>query len=151
MRKLWALALPFALFTAGCVSHPVGPARTFGKYEGKAVTSAESVLSAVESARLVAKTAAKGNAFGPYLATMGSEAEDAASGVQGTFSSIQPPDGKADALRRSLLRLMDDAVSHLADLRIALRRGEGNDATRVARPLDVDAKRLTHFIEEHQS
>jgi hypothetical protein len=48
----------------GCVSHPVGPARTFSKYEGKAVTTAEGALSSVETARLAVQVGASGKTFG---------------------------------------------------------------------------------------
>lgn len=151
LRKVRLIVVAFALTSASCVSHPVGPARTFGKYEGKAVTSAEGVLSAVQTARLFAKTAARGNAFGPFLANMGSESEDAASAVQGTFDSIQPPNAKSDRLRSELDELIAGAVSHLAELRIAMRRGKGADALRIARPLNADAAKLERFIDEHQS
>lgn len=135
---------------SGCVSHPVGPARTFGKYEGKAVTTAQGVLSAVETGRLVARTATAKRAFGPYVAVMGSESEDAASSLQGTFDSIQPPDHRADQLRVRLDHLIADAVAHLTDLRVALRRGQRSEAVRVAEPLGLDAKRISDFIDEHQ-
>lgn len=37
---------------AACVAHPVGPARTFGKYRGKAVTTAKSARSAVQDGQV---------------------------------------------------------------------------------------------------
>jgi hypothetical protein len=131
---------------AGCVAHPVGPARTFGKYEGKAVTTAEGALSAVESARLAARTAAEGGAFGPYTGTVISESEEGATSVQGTFDSIQPPGEQADELRSELDGLLSDAVSHLGDLRIAARRGGLGGLDDVARPLMADAEHLRSFI-----
>jgi hypothetical protein len=144
-------ALLLLLTSTACVAHPVGPARTYRKYEGKAVTTADGVLSAVESARLVAKTASKGNAFGPYVGAMASESEEAASGLQGTFDSIQPPDAHSDALRDALDDIIGDALGHLADLRIAVRRGELAGAAKVAAPLNDDADRLQRFIDRHQS
>lgn len=144
-----AAALVLALTCAGCVSHPVGPARTFAKYEGKAVTTAEGVLSAVQTARLVARTASKNHAFGPYLSIMTSESEDATSGLQGTFDSIQPPGARADRLRSELDRVIAAALEHLADLRVAIRRGEIKNAARTARPLARDAKNLSDFVDEH--
>jgi hypothetical protein len=99
---------------------------------------------------MVAETASKGNAFGPYATSVASESEDAASGLQGTFDSIQPPDGRADKLRTHLDDLIADAVTHLADLRISLRRGHLSDAQQTAKPLVKDAARLSEFIEEHK-
>ena len=72
-RAGWA-ALLIAL--AACTTHPVGPARTFDAYEGKAVTTAEAALSAAETVRLAAETAGLGHAFGPYLSVLISGQED---------------------------------------------------------------------------
>ena len=149
-RLVRAGALGLLLTASSCVAHPVGPARTFGKYEGKAVTTAEGVLSAVETARLVARTASAGNAFGPYVGAVSSEAEESASRLQGTFDSIQPPNAHADSLRDALDDVIGDAVAHLAALRIAVRRGELASAARTGAPLESDARRLNHFIERHQ-
>jgi hypothetical protein len=143
-------ALLLALTCAACVPHPVGPARTFAKYEGKAVTTAEGVLSAVQTARLAARTSSRDHAYGPYLSIVMSESEDAASGLQGTFDSIQPPNGRADRLRSQLDELIAGAVQHLADLRVAIRRGELKDAASTAQPLAHDVKDLSDFIDEHQ-
>ena len=46
-----------AVALSGCVSHPVGPARSFESFTAKANTTAESALSAVETVRLVAEAA----------------------------------------------------------------------------------------------
>jgi hypothetical protein len=150
LRATRAAALVLAVACSACVAHPVGPARTFGKYEGKAVTTAEGVLSAVETARLVARTASHDQAFGPYVSIVTSESEESATGLQGTFDSIQPPDGRADQLRSKLDDLIADAVQHLSDLRVAVRRGELHDAERTALPLGHDAKHLSDFIDEHK-
>jgi hypothetical protein len=144
---LGACVLAFVL--AACVPHPVGPARTFAKYEGKAVTTAESALSAVETARLTAEAASKGNSFGPYTASVIADSEAAATGVQGTFGSIQPPGPEADKLRSELDQLLSDAASHLTDLRVAARRGRLAELSAVAAPLAEDADRLRAFAEEH--
>jgi hypothetical protein len=134
---------------AACTPHPVGPARTFGKYEGKAATTAESALSRVQTVRLAAETGGAGHAFGPYLSVLISEQEDALSGLQGTFGSIQPPDERSDELRNELNGLLSDAVDHVADVRIAVRRGDLDGLPSVAAPLEADASSLARFVEEH--
>jgi len=134
---------------AGCVSHPVGPARTFGKYEGKAVTTAESARSTVETVRLAAQTGSEHNAFGPYLSIVVSDAEEAISGVQGTFASIQPPGGPADDLYDELEAILSNASGHIRAVRLAVRRGDLVSLADVAEPLAEDSDRLTSFIEEH--
>jgi len=102
------------LVASACVSHPVGPARTFGTYEGKARTTASSALSEVQTARLIATTASRGSAFGPYTGQVLSDAED-----------------------------------HVADVRIAARRGALMTLADVAAPLDGDIDALQSFLKAH--
>ena len=135
---------------AGCVAHPVGPARTFTTYEGKAVASAEAAQSAVATVRLLATTAAAGKTFGPYTVVALSEEEDGLSAVEGTFGSIQPPDRRADTLRAELGAILSSAVGHAADVRIAARRGHLDGLDRVAAPLAGDAAALDRFLARHR-
>ena len=137
-RHLRSLVIALAL--GGCVAHPVGPARTFGKYEGKARTTAISALSEVQTAKLVAETISRGNAFGPYTAQV-------LGGLAGTFGSIQPPSTRADDVRDDLETIIGDAEDHVAALRIAVRRGEHELDTS---DLDGDVDALEAFIEEHR-
>lgn len=149
--RLAVLAIAAAsLGLSGCVAHPVGPARTYSKYEGKAVTTAKSALSAVETARLVAGAASQGNAFGPYTASVISEAEDSARGVRATFASVQPPGAKADALSDELDALLATAVQDLTTLRVAARRGELDRLGAIAGPLATDSDRLQAFVDSHR-
>ena len=131
------------------VPHPVGPARTFDKYEGKAVTTAKSVLSNVATVRLAARAGSRDRAFGPYLSVLISDAEESISGVQGTFDSIQPPDDRADGLARELDQVLGDALEHVRDVRVAVRRGELSDLTKTAAPLADDVHKLQRFQEQH--
>jgi hypothetical protein len=140
-----------ACSVAGCTAHPVGPARTLGSYESKAVTTAESALSAVETVRLAAATGTGDHAFGPYLSVLISEQEDALAGTQGTFGSIQPPGRRADELRDALDRVLSDALHHVTAVRLAARRGEIDALADVGRDLSGDAASLKRFIAEHGS
>jgi hypothetical protein len=149
-RKRFAL-LAAAAGLGGCVQHPVGPARTFDAFEAKATTTAEAALSSAESGRLAGKAFVDGKTFGPYAGTVASESEEAAAAVQGTFASIQPPNGEADGLRAALQETLGRTVDDLAALRIALRR-EDADAVRAALPpVAADADDLRAFVEEHRS
>jgi hypothetical protein len=145
--RLTALLGAFVL--SGCVAHPVGPARTAGKYEGKAVTTAKSALSAVNTVRIAATTASRDHGFGPYLSVLISEQEEAVLGLQGTFDSIQPPDGRADDLKAELDDLLADAADHVTDVRLAVRRGELPGLAHTAAPLAEDAEKLNAFSEAH--
>ena len=147
VRLLGALATGAAL--SGCVSHPVGPARTFGKYEGKAATTAKSALSNVETVRLAAEIADRGNSTSPYVSVVVSGAEEALDGLSGTFGSIQPPGDRADEVRDQLSSLMSNALDHIAAVRIAARRGTLQGLEQVAAPLDGDARALRDFLQAH--
>ena len=132
------------------VPHPIGAARTYDKYEGKAVTTAKSVLSNVATVRLAAQAGSRDRAFGPYLSVLISDAEESISGVQGTFDSIQPPDDRADGLARELDQVLGDALEHVRDVRVAVRRGELSDLTKTAAPLADDVHKLQRFQEQHR-
>jgi hypothetical protein len=148
-RGIAVLLLCVAGTLTGCTPHPVGPARTYGKYEGKAATTAASALSAVETTRMIADAASRGNAFGPFTGVVVSDAEEAVSGLSGTFGSIQPPDARADQLRDELEQLLGDALDHVTKVRIAARRGDLSHLKTIAAPLDDDAKKLGDFAEAH--
>ena len=150
MRRVVLLVLTGALLV-GCTSHPVGPARTEAKYEGKARTSAESARSAVETSILAVRAFADGDAIGTYAGAVLSDQEEALSGVQGTFASIQPPSTQADALRDELDELMAQALSNVAAARIAVRRGDGDAARDLLGALREDADGLAAFVEEHRA
>ena len=150
MGSLWRRALLSVLLLglpAACVAHPVGPARTLAKYDGKAATTARSALSVVETVRLVARAAAEGRVIGTYVDVVVSDAEESLDGLSGTFGSIQPPAGPADEVRDALTALLDEALGHVAEVRIASRRGDLAGLGRVAEPLAHDAEGLRRFIE----
>jgi len=133
----------------GCVNHPVGPARTFDDFEGKAVTTAESARSAVETVRLLATVSDEGRGFAGYDAVSVSEQEDSLGGVRGTFASIQPPDDRSVELRDELIPILDDAFDGVGDVRIQLRRGNAAGLADPHPPLDEVSAALDAFIEEH--
>jgi hypothetical protein len=132
------------------VPHPLGPARTLGKYRGKAANTAEAAGSDVVTVHTVAQAASHGNAFGPYTAVVLSDAEESLGGVQSSFDSIAPPDSSADALRTELDGLLSDALDHVSAVRIAARRGQLAHLETVARPLLDDARKLQSFVDAHQ-
>jgi hypothetical protein len=145
-RLVLVVALCAAL--AGCVQ-TVSPARTFDDYEHKAKNTAESVLSSVQTARLAARVAGDGDAFGPFTSVVLSDAEDGASHAQEVFDSIQPPDAHSDKLRKELGKLIVKAADGLSTLRIAARRGELNRLPALAKPLGDLATKLDDFVTRH--
>jgi hypothetical protein len=143
MRRVGALAGVFLL--VACVA----PARSFDAYQGKAADTAESVVSAIETARLAVTAAREDRAFAPYLSVVLAEAEQGASGSGDIFASIQPPDERSARLRDALLAMVTRAESALADLRVAVRLGELDRLPELARPLPELSDQLDTFAEEH--
>jgi hypothetical protein len=126
-----------------------GPVRSTSVYESKAGATAETVASAVETARLAAQAARDGDAYGRYLTQLLADAEKDADAAQGTFEGIQPPDRRADQLRGRLDELVGEATDTLAELRIAARRGRLADLPALAGPLSGLAEELDAFAEAH--
>ena len=138
-----------ALIVAALLCACVGPVRSFEVYEGKAAAIAESVASAVQTARLAAAEAAGARAFAPYLSIVLSEVEGDAGDSGDVFAAIQPPDERSAQLRTQLLTLIDRAESVLADLRIAARWGELGRLADIAASLGELGEQLAGFAEAH--
>lgn len=136
-----------ALFVPSCV----GPARSFGSFEGKAGATAEDMRSVVETARMAVDLAVRSRAFGPYISEVAHYAEDDAGGVQGAFDSIQPPDDRSRQLRSQLDELLSSAFSTIEDLRIAARGGDLGMLPDIARPLGRLSDQLDQFAQAHPS
>jgi hypothetical protein len=146
-RRVRALAI-LTCVLAACVAHPIGPARTYGSYAAKASTTVESAISAVETVRLLADTAADGRAMGAYTSVAVSEQEDTLGGLRGTFASIQPPpDERSTQLRRQLTALLNRSFDHVGDVRIETRRGHLDRLDVVAAPLAADADALNALLD----
>jgi hypothetical protein len=128
--------------------HPVSSARTSDDYRHKAKDTAESVLSSVQTARLAARVATRGDAFGPFVSVVLSESDTAVDNAQRVFEGVQPPDTRSDAVRARLGRLTSASGDVVSRLRITARRGELGRLERRARPLRDLATALRRFIEK---
>jgi hypothetical protein len=126
-----------------------GPGPFHQRLRVKAGATAETVASAVETARLAVQAGRQDKAFGRYLAQVLADASEDADAAQGTFDAIQPPDGRADELRDHLDELLGQATDTLAELRIAARRGQTAELAEPATPLAGLADRLHQFAEAH--
>lgn len=128
----------------------VAPARSYGSFKGKAVATANDMLSAVESARLTVEMAQRNRTFATYTSVALGEAEKDGDAIAGAFSSVQPPDARSDKIRSELSQLLDQATSTLSDLRIAARRTDLTQLTDAAKPLPDLALKLRQFVEANE-
>ena len=135
---------------SGCVHNQVGSARDGGIYASKAVRSAESALSAVSTVQMVAEAASDGKVFGSFASVAIDQQEDAITEIAQLFRSIQPPDDESVELRDELGAMLDAARDHIAAVRIAVRRGDLDQAADVATPLSDDADQFEAFSEAHK-
>jgi hypothetical protein len=150
VRRLVLFILVVAIATTLVVAlRPGTPARTFDAYELKAKDTAESVLSSVQTARLVSHAATAGRSFGPYVSVMLSESETAIGEATSTFAGLQPPDDRADGVRDELTRLVGRGEELVSRLRISARRGELSALQGQAKPLARVAAELEQFTEAH--
>lgn len=78
----------------------------------------------VASAAMAAQLAIDDRAFASYLSVVTGDAEDALSGIQNTFGSLQPPTEQAVVLREQLLDLLSQAQDDVAGVRIAIQAGD---------------------------
>jgi hypothetical protein len=102
----------------------VGSSRTEEDYVLRAVDTAETVRSAVETARLAVDVARRDRVLPTYLSVLVGEAGTDAAAAHATFDSVQPPDRHQDALRAELGTVLTHADDLLSELRIRTRRGE---------------------------
>ncbi len=145
MTRRCVAAVVLAALLAGCA----GPSRTDRDFSLKAANTAETVLSAVNTARLGVRAAEDGDAPANYLSVLLGEAEKDALAAQASFDSRQPPSQQSDAVRRQLDDLLTEATSALSGLRIAVRRGQLHRLPDLAAPLVQLAARLDDFEQAH--
>ena len=149
-RHSGLLAVVGVVVLGGCVNNQVGSASNGGIYASKAARSAASAESAVATVRMVAGALSDGKVFGTFASVAVNQQEDALTEIITIFRSIQPPDAKSRALRDELGQLLDTARTHLAAVRIEIRRGRLATAKDVAAPLAGDAEQLDAFATAHE-
>jgi hypothetical protein len=127
----------------GCV----GPSRTDTDFRHKAANTAETVSGIIGTVQVALAALARNGVPAPYLSVTIAEADDDASAVVDTFDSVQPPSEQADDLRSKLDDVLQQAVSTLDDLRIAVRRGELRELPQRAGSLASFRERLQQLMD----
>jgi hypothetical protein len=143
VRQLLLLLIS-VLVLASCV----GPATTTAAYRGKAVHAAGAAVSEMETVVLTSGAVLHGKIMQAYAEIVVSKAEDALSSVQGSFDSIQPPDDTvSDQLRSEVDDLLTAGLGEVSELRIALRRGAGEQVAELADALKQTSAKLSALSE----
>ena len=130
--------------TAALATACTGPARTASAYQTKATNTADEVVSASRTVVLAAQLGDDGRSFSSTIAVTLEDAETDAETARDAFTSIQPPDASSDAIRASLLPVVEHACDVIADVRIAARRADGG-LSQIAAPLGQIADQLDAF------
>jgi hypothetical protein len=144
--RIRALAVLVVTVLAACV----GPATNFSVYEAKTVSSANSALAAVETARYTIQLAVTDRAFGPFESVAIEEAEEDVSTIEGHFASIQPPDARSDSLRQEASDLLSTATETVESARIAVRRGDLATLRQLLPQLERISNKLDRFAQQHE-
>ena len=97
--------------------------------------------------QIAVDAATDGKVPGPYLSVTLAEADDDASDVTDLFDSVQPPSEAADKVRSDLDSVLQDVVTTLDDLRIAVRRGDIGQLAEIAKPLDSLNDKLQPIVD----
>jgi hypothetical protein len=108
--------------TAGCAE----PSDSYSDYQSKVHETAVALISAVATGQLAAGQLVAGKSTGSFTDAVVTDAEKDADSVQTTLDSRQPPDTRSIALKNQADQAIQSAVTGLADLRIAVRRGDVN-------------------------
>jgi hypothetical protein len=120
---LAAGGLVAAVVLSGCVS----PAINADGYRGKVSQSAKKMVGVINSARLAVQLDLDGKMLHTVTDNVVTDAESDAQSVVSALDSVQPPDVPSIKLRSDTDDLLQQAVSQLGDLRIAVRRGDQPD------------------------
>lgn len=135
MRQRLCTAVAAVVVGLSAVTACAGPSRTEDDYRHKVANTAETMSGIVGTVQVALKASSRDRVPAPYLSVTLAEADDDASAVVDTFDSVQPPDSASDELRSKLDDVLQQTVSTLDDLRIAVRRGHLDELPKLAQPL----------------
>lgn len=127
-----------------------GPTLGADVYEGKAVASAKTLRSDVESVRVIVETVRRDRMFPHFADVVITDVESDLGGVDSAFMSRQPPTEASDLLREQVGTMLQQVSDAVEDVRIAIRRGDLAAMSKAAEPLPELSERLDAFAEAHQ-
>lgn len=130
-----------AVLLAGCVS----PAVNEDGYRGKVSQSAKKMVGLINSGRLAAGLDLDGRMLHTLTDNVVTNAERDANSVVTSLGSVQPPDAAMVVLRNTANDVLQQAASQLADLRIAVRRGDRDGMRATAADLGKTLAAVQHL------
>jgi hypothetical protein len=123
------------------------PALSFDDYRGKAIETAEEMISQGETAILTAELAARGRLFSPSVTVQLEEAEESAEAAASEFASVLPPDERSERLRRTVLPVLQEAADLIARMRFAARERDTGQLAELRASLEDSLPRLEDWVE----
>ncbi|HEX5984485.1 MAG TPA: hypothetical protein VFY69_09795 [Solirubrobacterales bacterium] len=146
-RVFWPTTLFAAIFvTAAALWYVTAPPKGVDGYRERAASTAETLVSQLETARLWAQSEEEGKALRTSVLVGFEETEEDAEAAASAFESYEPPDGVAD-LREELTSLAAEATEALAALRIAAQQERWEDVPELSRPLPELSEKLSALEE----
>lgn len=150
MRAKSALAVAAGLLVLACLWYVQAPPRSADAYRERAVKTAETLRSQVQTTRIWLRTVADDESTRPAASVGFREAEEDAGNAASTFESYDPPTG-TDALRRRLTTLAGEVTEALAQVRIAAHRGQWRELPQRGAALAELSERLDELEEQAKS
>jgi hypothetical protein len=126
---------------AGCAE----PSDSYPDYRSKVHQTAIAMISSVATAQLSAGQLLAGRPTGAFADAVVTDAEKDAGSIQTALDSRQPPDSRSIALKNRADQAVQSAVTGLADLRIAVRRGDAGGIRQAQGELAKALKQLERF------
>lgn len=131
---------------AAALWYVTAPPKGVDGYRERSASTAETLVSQLETARLWAQGEEEGKALRTTVLVGFEEAEEDAGAAASQFESYEPPDGVA-GLREELTGLAAEATEALAALRIAAQQERWEDVPELARPLPELSEKLSALEE----
>lgn len=139
--------LLFLLIMSGCIA----PAFNAEQYRHKASEATDQAATALALIEQAVTQAARHRLYLPPVEVAVGDASEVVEGVSGAMASVKPPDDASQELREKVLELLDRAEQAASNARIALQRGQLEEAEKAAKeagPLADELESLSKELEK---
>jgi hypothetical protein len=145
------LRIPGALLLLVILSGCIAPAFNAKQYRHKASEATDQAASALALVEQAVTQAARHHLYLPPVEVAVADASEVVESVSGAMASVKPPDDSSAGLREKVLDLLDRAEQAASNARIALQRGQIQEAEKAAEeagPLVDELEALSMELEK---